>query len=131
MLVYVVTARIQRTREGNIFSLSTLAGGGGYPFPGQDWGGGGYPIPRSGCEDTLGCAPHSGCPRSGWEGGNPHPELDGGTPLSRAGWGTSPPPHGQDWMGYLPPNREQHSEHLLQGGRYASCVHVGELSCFK
>ena len=25
---------------------------------------------------------------------------------------------------------EQHREYLLNGGRYASCVHAGGLSCF-
>ena len=31
-------------------------------------------------------------------------------------------------MGY-PPQTDQHSEHLLRGGRYASCVHAGGLAC--
>ena len=35
-------------------------------------------------------------------------------------------------MGYPPPNyTEQHSEHLLRGGRCASCVHAGGLSFIK
>ena len=50
-----------------------------------------------------------------------------------------------NWTGVAPPPRlgldvskkkpcpgqetEQQSEHLLQGGRYASCVHAGGLSC--
>ena len=37
------------------------------------------------------------------------------------GWGTPPP-----WLDGVPPH---HSEHLLRGGRYASCVHAGGLSC--
>ena len=53
-----------------------------------------------------------------------------GFPLSRTGCGYPPI---QDWMGYprpCPPPSEQHSEHLLRGGRYAFCVHAGRLSCF-
>ena len=51
----------------------------------------------------------------------PTPVMDGGTP----------PPSGH-WIGYPPPYQkiEQPSEHLLCGGRYASCVHAGGLSCF-
>ena len=109
--------------------------------------GGGVPNPRS----RLGVP----CPRSGWGGalfqiwmGVPHPAdggdliqdqdgryaranqgLDGVPPPVRTGW--APPPH-QDWMGYPPPRQDtdQHSEHLLHGGRHASCVHAGGLSCF-
>ena len=69
-------------REGNIFSLSTLAGGGGYSVPGLD-----------------GVVPH---PRSGWEGypilvmrGYPIQDHDGGlpwgTPSSKTEWGTPHP----------------------------------------
>ena len=61
-----------------------------------------------------------GVPRPGLDGGGvprvpPQPGLDGG----------GVPPH-HDWMGYPP----HHSEHWLRGGRYASCVHAGGLSCF-
>ena len=31
----------------------------------------------------------------------------------------------------LPQETEQHSEYLLRGGQYASCVHAGGLSCLK
>ena len=97
-------------REGNIFSLSTLAGG-GYPhpanggvtpFPGQD---GRYPIP-------------------GLDRGLPHPRFEqGGTPIQGLDKGGT--------LGYLPPHpgldgvpppiqeTEQHIEHLLRDGRYA------------
>ena len=35
-------------------------------------------------------------------------------------------------MGYPPcQETDQHSKHLLCGGRYASCVHAGGLSCSK
>ena len=52
------------------------------------------------------------------------------------------PGRGVPWQGYpgqVPPNRVrmgggtqlgQHREYLLHGGRYASCVHAGGLSCF-
>ena len=84
-------------------------------------------------------------------------DLGLGTPLP-LGWGTPqtwdgvpPPTPPQTWdrvpprpgMGYpRPPDLEwgtpprpgtlyppQHSEHLLRGGRYVSCVHAGGLSC--
>ena len=77
-----------------------------------------------------------GYPQQGWMGYPPQLGLDGspsvgtswgyppyldciGTPPVRTGWGYSPP---------LP--RQQQSEHLLHGGRYASCVHAGGLSCY-
>ena len=72
-------------------------------------------------------------------GGVPHPRSRWGTQSSRGypilGPGGGGVPRGtspvQDWIGYPPPNQEteQHNEHLLCGGRYASCVHAGGLSC--
>ena len=61
------------------------------------------------------------------------PDLGWGTPQTLDG---VPPRHGMGYpprseMGYPPPRTDQHSEHLLRGGRYASCVHAGGLSCFK
>ena len=75
----------------------------------------------------------------GLAGGVPHPRFGRGYPgypLTRSGWGTppdlgwGPPGPGMGYpsrpgMGYPP----QHSEHLIRGGRYASCVHAGGLSC--
>ena len=115
------------------------------PRPWSRWGGG-YPIP--------GPDGRSPCPTSRWGGGTlsqiwmrgvPHPaelwgypiqdqdsqDLMGVHPLSKTGWGTPPI---QDWMGYLPIQDwmgypRQQSEHLLRGGRCASCVHAGGLSC--
>ena len=61
-------------------------------------------------------------------GGREYPiqGLDQGgvpNPMSRTGWGTaSPAPHQET---------DQHSEHLLHGGRCVSCVHAGGLSCYK
>ena len=77
----------------------------GYPTPGQD---GGYPIQLTG-----------GTPSQ--VQGVPH-LADGGVPPSRPGIGyhPSPPRH----------ETKQHSEHLLCGGRYASCVQAGRLSCY-
>ena len=78
-----------------------ISGLGEYPIPGPR----GYPIPGPG-------VPH---PRS-W--GVPHPRF-GGTPSQVRGEGVP----------QVPPRTDQHSEHLLRGGRYASCVHAGGLSC--
>ena len=78
----IITVRIRRMRESNIFSLFTLVGGGGtrprsgwgreYPIPGPDRR---VPHPRSGWR-----VPN---PRSGW--GVPHP-ADRGIPHPRSGW---------------------------------------------
>ena len=188
IVTIIITTRIRRMREGNIFSLCTLAGGGGgtpilpmggrgYPIPSSWWGRRSHP--RSGQGDTpsqvwTGDTPSQvlmgeggPIPRSGW--GYPIPGLDGGTPFQvwtggtpfwgqegvpdpRSGWGV---PHSQvkmgvphprskqgvpkgtlpaqDWMGYPPhiQGTEQHSKHLLHGGRYAFYVHPGGLSCWE
>ena len=74
---------------------------------------------------------------SGVRGVPTFPGLEGGTYLPRSGqggylpsqvWGvpTWVPPHQVRY----PPPPEQHGVHLLRGGRYASCVHAGGLSCF-
>ena len=140
--IIFITARIRRMTGGYIFSLSTLWGGypiqpwtGVYPiqpwmggYPNQPWMGGvpdpaldrgypnlgqrGYPIPCLG-----------GYPNLGW--GVPHP-MSGGVPHLRGGGYPIPCPRGVPWV---PPH--QNSKHLLQlcGGRCASCVHAGGLSC--
>ena len=79
-------------------------------------------VPQSGVDGR-------GLPWPGLDGGGATPAMDGGgggipamnggggtlgTPPARSGWGT---PH-------------QHSEDLLRGGRYVSCVHAGGLSCY-
>ena len=100
MLLYswpVITSRIQRMGEGNIFSLFTLAGGG--VTPSQVWGGGtparsrwwGVP-PRPG----MGYPPGPGMEYP------PPPDLGRGTPLDLR-WGTSSPP--QTWDGVPPLDR--------------------------
>ena len=100
----IITARIRRMREGNIFSLSTLMrreysppGDGGVPHPRSGWG---VPHPRSGWEGT---------PFQVWMAGTPLPGLDGDNPPPLLGLdaGTPPPIHRET---------EQHSEHLLRGG---------------
>ena len=81
----VITARIRRMREGNIFTLCVsphLDGGGGGGTPSLSipvWGGGGYLI-----KPWMG-----GTPIQPWTGGTP--TLDrGGTPAHV--WGGTPPP---------------------------------------
>ena len=66
-------------------------------------------------------------PRSGQDWGTPapHPGQDWGTPSPRTGLGYPPQP-GLEY----PSKTEQQSKHLLRGGRYASCIHAGGLSCF-
>ena len=126
------------------------SGQGGYPIPGLD---GGVPHPRSGWgEVTQPRSGQGGTPTQVWTGGYPNPGLDGGVPHPRSGWGVPHPRSGwggtpwdrvppdlewgtpQTWDG-VPPTWDgvppQHGEHLLRlrGGRYASCVHAGGLSC--
>ena len=99
-----ITDRVRSTRGGYIFSLCVCLHPGGVSRP-ADGG--------------------RGTPSSWWWGGVPHP-TDGG------GGGPAPgtPPAGGPRPGYPPPHQEQHSVYLLRGGRYASCVHAGGLSCF-
>ena len=132
------------------YSIPGLAGG--VPHPKSGWG---YPI--SGLDTSWdtplpwtwdGVPPGPGMgypPRPGtgypptWDG-VPAPRPGTGYPL---GWGTpqtwnrAPPPD-MGWgtppdlrWGTPLPQTDQHSEHLLHGGRYASCVHAGGLSCFQ
>ena len=109
-------------------------GGGGTPSqvggtpPSSDQGGTssqvqmGVPLPRSGW----------GVPILGLGGqGTPSQVRMGGTPSQVQDWMQYPPPHpGLDGVPPPPHHQEtdQHNEHLLRGGRYASCVDAG-LSC--
>ena len=141
----LITLRIRRMGEGNVFSLFT-SGGGGYPYPimlcnisqntmGQP--GGGYPARSRWGGVTLpgpaGGYPVGGGGYPGWGG-----TLAGGYPVGGypgrgyPGWGVP------CWGGYPArggyPGRGgtqlgQHREYLLHGGQYASCVHAGGLSC--
>ena len=51
----------------------------------------------------------------------------GSGPAASGGGGSGPAASG----GGGSANIAQHREYLLHGGRYASCVHAGGLSCFK
>ena len=138
MTYLFITARVRNTREGAIFTGVCLFtfGGGGIPSSRQ----GGTPSSRgwgigtpsqvqvgiSGLDGTVG--------RGGGKYPIPGPDGGGGNtlgyPPSRTGWGTPPHP-GLDGV-FPPPRRqeiEQHSEHLLRGRRYASCLPAGGLSC--
>ena len=100
-LIFLPSA-IRRMGESNIFSLFTLAGGGG-GTPSQVWvGGGGYPT--------------SGLGRGGTQF-----QVQGGGGTQTWDWVT-PPPQTRSGL-------DKHSEYLLRGGRCASCVHAGALSC--
>ena len=89
---------------------------GGTPIQDQDWMG--YPHPR------LDRVP----PVQDWMG-YPRPRLDW-VPPSKTGWGIPI----QDWTGYPPPHPGLYGVPpiqgwMLRGGRCASCVHAGGLSC--
>ena len=135
--------------------------GGGYPSqvwmvgvprvpPGQIWIVGGYPgYPPS--QVWMVGVPQvtPSLARSGWWG-VPWPGLDGGGTLARSGWwgrypsqvwmvgGTlsNPPPQpglvGGVRVPRVPPSRQSSmASTCYPGGRYASCVHAGGLSCLK
>ena len=101
----------QRSRWGGTPSQVWMRG---YPIQGLDvglpcsrsrWG---YPI-----QGSNGRVPH---PRSRWEVSHP---ADGGTPIQDQDGGY--PPSGLDGIPPLPCQEiDQHSEHLLHGGQYAS-----------
>ena len=131
-------------REGNVFSLSTPAGGTPargvtcpeYPRARSGWG-----VPQPG-----GLPPE--VPPAGSVWGIPKP---GDTcleyPPARSVWGypsqgvpvrgTPQPgqyrgyPAGGAHLGYTPSQVRtvQHMVYLISGGRYASCIHAGGLSC--
>ena len=131
-ILFFFTARIRRMGEGNVFSLFT-SGGGGVPvshnalqhFPechGAARGGGGkMPGPAGG--GTLPGPAGGGVP---WPGGVPclGGTLPGGVPCPGGYPVGGYPVRGGTQLG-------QHREYLLHGGRYASCVHAGGLSCLK
>ena len=89
-----------------------------------------YPggVPRSG---SPGGYPGSGYPPGGYPGQVPPGGYPGqGTPLG--GYPGQVPPPG--YPGQVPPpgggtRVGQQKEYSLHGGRYASCVHAGGLSC--
>ena len=109
--------------EGNIFSLIFISLEGDTPFPVP--GTGYYYLPRSGGGTLLLSGRGVLLPQVG----GVLPSQAGGTTFTGrvlpsqiwGGGGTTLP------GGY--PLLEQHSVYLLRGGRYASCVHAGGLSC--
>ena len=117
----IVTARIRRMTEGNIFSLSTLAGGrgggGSHPVNGRRGTpsfltGERYPILPDGGTPIL----PVGGPQSFLMMGGTSIYLIGGTPIGTR-WGT-PPPSGLDGvfpsrtgLGYLPSGLDGGSSH--------------------
>ena len=126
-----ITARIRRMREGNIFSLFTLAGGGEEWFaflltggtPSQVWTRVLYPRSKQGCwlgrggtpsQVKTGGVPHpaEGVPpskiRTGVPQGTPCPRLDRIPPTQD--WTVSLPR--QDWMGW-PLSGDWSAKHAL------------------
>ena len=105
----LITACIRRMGEGNVFSLFTSGGGGGTHIPK--------------CFATL--------PRMPWGSqGVPCQVQPGGVPWYHGRGGTLA--GGVPWLGGTLPGGTQlgqHREYLLHGGRYASCIHAGGLSC--
>ena len=109
--------------------------GGGYPR--QVWMVGGYPSQVCMVGGTWGTPPGQGWMVGGTPGqiwmvglpGVPPSQVWMGYPPTMTGWGT--PPTITGWG--TPPHHHhhQHSEHLLRGGRYASCFNAGGLPCFE
>ena len=112
-LICIVTDRVRSTTVRYCFHrcLSVLTcGGGGVPQPGGHLLG--YP-PQPGRD---GRTPARGC-------------LPGVPPPNQVGTGVPQP--GGCPPGVPPlPGTGLHMEYLISGGRYASCVHAGGLSCF-
>ena len=89
---------------------------------GQDRGYPSHPGPRSGWGGVPQLEQYSGYPILGQDRAPPPPhQQDGGTPPIQV--------PGQDGGGGGVPELEQYSGYFLRGGRYASCVHAGGLSC--
>ena len=119
-------------REGNSFTLLVCPHLGGYP----------YPIMLCNISQNAMGQPPGGYPaRSSWGGTLPWGTLMGGTLVGGILWWGYPAwgvpcwgvprsgtPPGQVRMGGT--QLGQHREYLLHGGRYASCVHAGRLSCY-
>ena len=139
----IITARILSTREGNIYTWECLsvhiAGlAGGYPIPGlagggtpsQVWPGGTpslvqVPPPRPGLDGVPPPRPGTRVPPSRtWDGVAP-PQTWDQVPSRTWDWVLPPPDLGPG----TPPPPQHSEEHLIRGGRYASCVHAGGLSC--
>ena len=119
--VAIITDRVRSTTEGYVFTGVCLLTGGRGVYPSQVLMGEGvsqgtYPLARSRWGEG------EGVPQ-----GTYHPTAKVPTPLARSRWGvpqgTYPP--GQ---GTYPPSRiGQHMVYLIHHGRYASCIHAGDL----
>ena len=108
----IITARVRSTREGNVLtrvcpSINLSVHRGGYPYPIMLCN-----ISQNAMRQRGGTwvrYPPGGCTRVRYP--------PGGVP------GSGTPPRGGTRVG-------QQKEYSLHGGRYASCVHAGGLSCF-
>ena len=128
----IFTTRIRRLTGGYIFTLSTLAGGGGYPVSGLGRGWGtpsqvwvkGYPIPGLGGGYPI--SGLGGTPSQVWMvGGVPHPGLDGGGGVPQPGLdggGEVPgvPHHHPDLAGV----QTFYTKKILFTTRKSSCVNA-------
>ena len=145
----IITARVRSTREGNVLTrvcpsihpqICVHRGGGG---PADGGGGQVQPVGggvRSSCLGWVGGSGPArggwvgsswggGWVRSSWQGGGQVQLVGGSGPAGgvgqvqlRGGWVRSSRQGGSAKIG-------QHNEYSLHGGRYASCIHAGELSC--
>ena len=150
-----VTARVRSTREGNVLTrvcpsihpqicLSTgggqvqLAGGGQVQLPGEGSGPARGGV-RSSCRGVGQVQPAGGVGGSGQAAGGVRSSQRGGQVQPEGGWVRS-----SWWGGQVQPGRVrsscrgggsakigQQNEYSLHGGRYASCVHAGGLSCIE
>ena len=115
-------------REGNSFTLFVCPHLGGYPYPimlcnisqnaMRQWGG--IRVPPWGGTQSGTPGTRSGTP----PGGSGYPPGGPGTPP-----GGRVPPWGGTRSGGGGTRSGQQKEYSLHGGRYASCVHAGGLSC--
>ena len=125
-------------REGTVFTGVCLSTGGGYRSPGTPPRGG-YQSPGPG--PPQGGVPGSGTPPGGGTKVRVPPPGGGGTrvryPPPGGGTRVRYPPRGGCRSPGTPPGGGgyltrvgQQKEYSLHGGRYASCVHAGGLSCW-
>ena len=150
----LITARVRSTTGRLCFDtclsihLSVHRGGGSGPAGGEGWvstcwvggsgppAGGGSGPARGGSGPAAGggSGPAAGGGQVQLPGGGGQVQLRGGGGGVRSScWGGGVR---SSWQGGVRSSRwggsakiEQHREYLLHGGRYASCVHAGGLSC--
>ena len=146
----IMLCNISQNAMGQLGGYPARSSRGGYPGGGYPvWGVpclGGYPVwgvPCPGGTLAQGGTLARGAGGVPWQGGTlvggvPCP---GGVPWPGVPWLGGYPAQGGTlargypvWGGTLPRGGTQlgqHREYLLHGGRYASCVHAGGLSCFR